>query len=236
MKARVSGYFFEIWNRIQKRYWNIMNVCSNFYGKVLMFHNICDAHINTLDSCQCKVDKFEEILIKLKANGRVISVYEMLDIIKFNKKEMFSVVTFDDIPDNVYYNAFPLLKKYNIPFTIFISTEFVNKEGFISLEHLREMVACSLCTLGAHSKEHRMLRGCDDIFSQLKENKEYLESLFDKKVDFLAYPYGRHESVPSTALKIANELGFKCAFSTIPSTINSFSSRNIFFLPRIIEN
>ncbi len=236
MMARIFGYYFEIWNRFQKRYWNIMDNFSNFHGKVLMFHNICNEHVDTLDSCQCKVNKFEEILKKNKESSRVISVYEMLDIIKLNKKETFSVITFDDIPDNVYYNAFPLLKKYNVPFTIFISTELVNKEGFISLKHLREMVSCPLCTLGAHSKEHRMLRGCHDIYCQLKENKEYLESLFEKKVDFLAYPYGRHESVPNPALKIAKELGFKCAFSTIPSTINSFSSRSIFFLPRIIEN
>lgn len=236
MMTRISGYIYEIWNRFQKYYWNVMDGFSNFHGTVLMFHNICNEYVDTLDSCQCKVDVFEKILVKIQGNSKVLSINEMLDIIEQNKKETFTVITFDDIPDNVYYNAFPLLKKHHIPFTIFVSTEFINKDGFITLEHLKEMIASPLCTLGAHSSEHLMLRGCNDVYSQLKENKLYLESIIGKKVDFLAYPYGRHESVSNTAKKVAKEIGFKCAFSTIPSSINRFSSQNKYFLPRVIEN
>lgn len=236
MISRFASYLFEIRNRLQMALWNIMDTISNYHGKAIMFHNISNETIDTLESCQCKVDVFEQILLNHLANSKIISIDEMMDIIDNNRKENFTIITFDDIPENVYTTAFPILQKYEVPFAIFVSTEFVDKKGFITLEQLKTMAKCPLCTVGAHSSDHIMLRECDNIYEQLQDNKNFLENQTGLKVQYLAYPYGRHESVPNKAKVIARRLGFKCAFSTIPSLINQCSSKNRYFLPRIVQN
>ena len=221
---------------MQMYIWNMADRFSKYHGNVIMFHNITDESIETLESCKCKVAVFEQILLDKLNKSQIISIDDMLRIIECKRFENFTVITFDDIPETVYTNAFPLLKKYNIPFTIFVSTEFVNRKGFVTLEQLKQMAECPLCTIGAHSDKHIMLRKCENIKDQLVKNKLFLETHIDKAVEYLAYPYGRYESVSKRAQKIAKEVGFKCAFSTIQSTINQMSSRNLYFLPRLIEN
>ena len=58
----------------------------------------------------------------------------MLSIIRNKDTKKFALITFDDIPESVFTNAYPILKKYNIPFTIFVAIKYIGEKGFISKE------------------------------------------------------------------------------------------------------
>ena len=56
------------------------------------------------------------------------------------KKSVF--ITVDDAYKSFYEHAFPILKKFNFPFSIFLSTNFVTeneKSDFVNWKMLREM-------------------------------------------------------------------------------------------------
>ena len=52
----------------------------------------------------------------------------------------------------------------------------------------------------------------------------------------MAYPYGRQSSVSRKIIGQAKKAGYKCAFGTIQAPISRMSSKNIFYLPRVVEN
>lgn len=63
-------------------------------------------------------------------------------------------MTFDDGLESVYRDALPILKKYSIPFCIFVITEKIGQSGYLSEVQLKELDQCHLCTLGAHTLSH----------------------------------------------------------------------------------
>ena len=99
-------------------------------GSILMFHRVCpsDERIRIQGNSGMEVTpQYLESLIKylLKLNYKIISldsVYECLK--KGHEGSKFIAFTFDDgYYDNFLY-AFPILKKYNIPFTIYVATNY----------------------------------------------------------------------------------------------------------------
>jgi len=58
----------------------------------------------------------------LSENKRVV---KLTDWIQYRPKDDVAI-TFDDSYENLYHNAVPILKKYNLPATFFISTGFVD--------------------------------------------------------------------------------------------------------------
>ena len=61
------------------------------------------------------------------------------------------LIVFDDGRIGNYTYAFPILKKYNMPFTMFIISGVVGDRDFVTWEHLKEMVDSGLCTIGSHT-------------------------------------------------------------------------------------
>ena len=99
-------------------------------GSILMFHRVCppDERVRIQSNSGMEVTpRYLELLIQyvLNLNYEIISldaVYERLQYGRSGKK--FIAFTFDDgYSDNLVY-AFPILKKYNIPFTIYVSTNY----------------------------------------------------------------------------------------------------------------
>lgn len=232
---RLINYYYEIRYRCLKAYWLCYSKFSNVHGLVLMYHHVSDQHFDTNDSCQHTISEFKKGIESLKKMGyRFVSISEALDIMRNKNDEKFAVVTFDDVSDDVYCNAYPILKHNNIPFTLFVTTNFINKVGFLSKYQLLEMDKDNLCTIGAHTVSHPMLRYSDDISYELKHSKNILEELLGHKVDYLAYPYGRQSSVSRKVQIIAKKSGYKCAFGTIQTPISDVSEKNMFYLPRVV--
>jgi len=70
---------------------------------------------------------FAQQLAYLKANFRVISVNQLVSEINEGFVEPYSVaLTFDDGHQDFYTNAWPLLKKYQLPASLYVTTGFVD--------------------------------------------------------------------------------------------------------------
>ena len=240
----IIGLYYDLLNIRKRHYWRKSISSSSIVGNVLMYHNITDEWTEDNVDCRCPIKVFEHYLNEyISAGFEFVTPNDIYHVITGQeKKNPFCLITFDDIPDNVFQNAYPILKKYNIPFTVFISTRYIDyinpntKQPYITSEHLMELDADPLCTVGAHSTSHNNLRYLHNSLEDLKMNKEFLEQKLGHSVEYLAYPYGTHVAVSRKNQREAEKLGFKCAFGTINAPITDISAKNLFFLPRMIKN
>lgn len=238
---RLKGLYYNFLDGRQRRGWRKSLDKSIIHGEVVMFHHITNEFVDTIPVCRCAVGVFEHYLDAYEKEGyRFVSIKEATSIICEGKDSRpFCVITFDDIPENVYYNAYPILKQRGIPFSIFITSKYVDwknpdtGETYITKEELRKMDKDPLCTVGAHTSNHAILRNVSNPQKEMQDNKEWLENLLGHPIDYLAYPYGKHSSISNNIQSIAKEIGFKCAFGTIEAPITDESSKHMYFLPRI---
>lgn len=128
-------------------------------------------------------------------------------------------VTFDDgYRDNLRVAA-PILEKFGIPYTVFVSTSFVRNHAplFLSPDELRELAGRPLARIGTHGHAHVPLTRCNDaeLKCELETSKSYLEDLLGTRVDMIAYPYG---DVDRRVRDAAGEAGYQfgaCSYEGI---------------------
>lgn len=154
-------------------------------------------------------------------------------------------VSFDDIDDSVYDNAFPILKENQIPFTIFIIAGQVGKDfdnlQLSSWKQLREMVESRLVTVGSHTFNMHKLVGEEPIFlkksnlhafeEDLLLSKKTIEKNLGVKVEDFAYPYGNGQDELANVIQ---KSGFKSAYILAPRAITSDNDR--YWMNRILVN
>lgn len=126
--------------------------------------------------------------------------------------ERVIAVTFDDIYDNVFHKAWPVLQELNIPATMFISTAFPDSpEPFpfdhwarqfygdvpqsdwlpIQSRHLEQMLDSDLIEVGAHTHTHQDFRTRPADFAQdLNFGIQQLQERFSVERPPFAFPYG----------------------------------------------
>ena len=123
-------------------------------------------------------------------------------------------ITFDDIFYDTAEEAIPFLTELGIPFCVFISDCFINKENYLTSDQLHSLLNNRLCTIGYHSKSHIMMRNLttEEILEEI--DCSAFERAIKKKIDYLAFPYG---SVFACGLKKASisKSMYKYSFSTI---------------------
>jgi peptidoglycan/xylan/chitin deacetylase (PgdA/CDA1 family) len=106
---------------------------------ILMFHRVKQSIDNLLDrrTGVCGLEDFEKILIYLKDTGyRFFSLNDLVDMLSNRRHGRFVALTFDDGFKDIYQNVFPILKKYNIPATLFLITSTVNSKSLLWLHKL----------------------------------------------------------------------------------------------------
>lgn len=134
-------------------------------------------------------------------NYSVISLSELLKGLKngqFPPKPV--VITIDDGFKSTFTLAYPVLKKYNFPATLFIYTDFIEKNNnSLTWGEIKEMTENNL-EIGSHALSHYNLlkykenENYENYLARIKKeiflSKEILESKIGGKVKFFAYPYG----------------------------------------------
>lgn len=213
-------------------------------ARVYMFHSVVDTPMQVYSEFAITKDSFERFIRHELSRGQKPMDAEMLKCAVDNPdayKNHF-VVTFDDIYDSVYENAYPVLKELNVPFIIFVTPKLIDtidpwhKHPMITMDHLHEMAKDPLCIFGAHGMEHRKFREYNETETEIsmRESKRWLEQTFGKPVDFFAFPYGRRVEVSNTNVRTLSTCDFHCGFSALNGSLKQkwFSGR--WFLPRIL--
>ena len=171
---------------------------------ILTYHNFTK---NEGSSYDMNIVEFEKQMDYLAAhNYSVISLSELLKELRAGQLPPKPIViTIDDGFKSTYTLAYPVLKKYNFPATLFIYTNFIEKNnGSLTWEEIREMTKNNI-EIGSHTLSH-----CNLLKYKKNENyetylarvrreiflsKEILESKIEGKVKFFAYPYGVYSPI-----------------------------------------
>ncbi len=137
------------------------------------------------------------------------------------------VITMDDGWEGVYRHAWPVLKEFGFPFTIYLYKNYVNIGGrSLTWAQIREMMDSGLCTIGSHSVTHdsmtaRKGRSDEDYTAWLRDelalSKEFLEKNLGITCTSFAYPYGNY----NTAIRdLAHEAGYTNMVTVNGSKVN----------------
>ncbi|MDD5496288.1 MAG: polysaccharide deacetylase family protein [Candidatus Omnitrophica bacterium] len=124
-------------------------------------------------------------------------------------------ITFDDGYYNNYKYAFPALKKYNLPATIFVITDKIGRDGWVGWKEIKEMADFGIMTIGSHTKSHVWLPTLDDkrLKAEIYGSKDILEKGLGRRVDYFCYPLGGYDERVKEYVK---EAGYKGACATNP--------------------
>lgn len=180
---------------------------------VLMYHSIGYEKDNPV---RLPVVNLEKQMKYLKDNNyTTLSLDELYDYFENNKPipEKSIVLTFDDGYLDNYTKLYPVLKKYGLKGTIFVITKAIDKEKDYLLSSQLKELDKSCLTIESHTACHENLSelSYDKQLKTLKDSKEYLEKTLNRKVNYIAYPFGKYNK---ETLKAAKDAGYKMAFTT----------------------
>jgi peptidoglycan/xylan/chitin deacetylase (PgdA/CDA1 family) len=189
--------------------------------QILTYHRICDNF--DWGITRQKVSQFEKGIKFLHHQG-----YKTVALEKtFKPAETLDrkvAITFDDGYEDVYSNAFPILRKYNFTAFVFLITAFVGKynswdyhfgksrrKKHLSWKQVKEMSKFGF-GFGSHTVNHPDLTkiGKKFVEYELKKSKEVLEDKLGKETIFLSYPFGRYNRFVQEEAK---RLGYKRAYT-----------------------
>ena len=199
---------------------------------VLCYHSISDEKY----SHAINLEKFSEQMEKISHYAKFVSLDEIVGVLDGRKMTVPCVaVTFDDGYKDLT-KVIPVLKKYNIPATVFVMSEpekvdvggIGNKINLLTLEEIKYLHSQGVA-VGAHSATHADFRNLNEakIKYEIVESKKILEDRLGFGVDYFAYPRGVYNEKIVEAVKRA---GFKEAFTIEACGIKQ--GKNRWLIPR----
>lgn len=214
----------------------LVNLLRQYYVvPILMYHSV-NPNALSKNHLAVSVEAFERQMHFLKSHHyNVMTLKSITALIKAKKDFLLRTVaiTFDDGYKDVYTYAFPILKKYNLPATIFI---IVNEVGRLqgdrlSWDEIKEMQASGIIVIGSHAMGPEPLinlKSEKEIKYEIFESKKVLEQNLGSQVEAFSYPEGRFNDKIKEFVIAA---GYKLAVTTNPG--KKFPNDDIFSLKRL---
>ena len=115
-------------------------------GLVYMLHHICQKNpkgIPTNEDLKVSPDFLESIILKYKKQGfNFVSLDDLSTIISSDKEpeRPFISFTIDDGYLDNYTQALPVFERLQVPFAIFVATDFINQKAILWWDILEELV------------------------------------------------------------------------------------------------
>jgi len=207
---------------------------------ILIYHKFGEDKYPTTNVA---LDRFEEQMQFLQDNSyQVIALSDLVDNLKGQGggalPEKTVVITIDDGYMSTYTAAWPILKKYGYPFTVFLYVKAVESKyrNFLTWAQIREMQAAGV-DFQPHTYSHHRLGSWDPsldeigyrnwISMDLQKGSAVLKELFGIQSRYIALPYGEYNTI---IIDEAQKLGFKAILTQDPGSISS--STDLFRIPR----
>jgi peptidoglycan/xylan/chitin deacetylase (PgdA/CDA1 family) len=191
---------------------------------ILYYHAVSDTILG-IEELFVSPSDFEQQMLYLKDNSYSIITFD--DLPEIEKYEKPVIITFDDGYENNYTKAYPILKKFNFPAVIFLTTDYMDKNNYLKQWQIEEMK--DLISFEAHAVSHPDLTtlSLDALTYELTESKKILKDLTGRESIAFAYPFGIYNQ---TVIDVTKK------HFTYAVTINSglfFSQDNHYTIKRV---
>lgn len=204
--------------------WLIQLVTSQFAmatqssAVALMYHHFGD---DRYPSTNIRIEQFEQHLEFLETNNfQVLALDTVLNALQSNQAlpDKTVVITMDDAYLSVYQEAYPRLKQRNWPFTVFVSTDYIDKQfsNYMSWAQMQEMQQHG-ASFGNHTRSHDYLikRKKDEnkhaweqrIRDDLNHAQKSLHDELANVIQVVAYPYGEYDLALAQIIESLNLIG-----------------------------
>jgi peptidoglycan/xylan/chitin deacetylase (PgdA/CDA1 family) len=190
---------------------------------VLMYHNVGippkDALLRGLYVTP-RMFRFQMWYLKV-AGFNVVPLKEILAYMKGNiSGRRIVAITFDDGYQDFYDNAYPVLKSYDYPATVFLVSDYIGRENLwdyknvnarkklLGWKYVHELKGRGI-VFGSHTKTHPFLSTLSqpEIDEELMGSKAHLEETLQLPVEFFCYPFGDYDDRVKDAVQEAGYLG-----------------------------
>lgn len=220
-------------------------------GEVWELHSVTNTFSKDMVIRQYEISpgRLESLIIEYKKKGyEFVSLAEVLDRLKEQKLTQkwrnifhrFVAITMDDGFKDNYEVAYPIFRKYNIPFCIYIASGFIEQSVFphndsaykaLTIEQLKILASDDLCTIGAHTAHHVDLMSLSQaqMREEILDSTKKIESWIGRRVVDFSSPYGSYNNASISILK---ELGYHTHVASWGGEVRINSS--IWSIPRII--
>lgn len=183
---------------------------------VLYYHSVLpESETPTKNEVTISPEKLKEELKIVQSLGyTTLTMSEVNDYITNNKPipKKSILITFDDGYTDNYVHAFPILKELNMKATIFVISSGIDSGYYLSQDQLKEMSNYGI-DIESHTVNHVHLNtlSYEEQLKELKESKAKIESVTNKPVLSIAYPFGDFNA---NSEKAAQDAGYSLAFTT----------------------
>lgn len=208
-----TSFYFWCW---------LIRSAANFWQPrpeviVLMYHSVED----TAWKYGVRVSEFERQLSYLARHLRVVKIEDVVAYVQGRRMlpKRSVAITIDDGYLDTYQAVFPLLKKYNLPATVFLTTDLSPRPELGNLprpswEQVAEMARSGLVNFEVHGHEHKNLAALSRDPEALAAEIDHCRELIRKFTGYLpacvAYAAGHKNQAVIDYLKRA---GFRAAFA-----------------------
>lgn len=187
------------------------------HATLLLYHHVSS---DTPPSTSLSVEQFESHLHYLNDHHVVLPLTEIVNKLQTNKTlpDKAVAITFDDGYRNILENAHPLLEKYAMPYTVFISPSLIGTQSDqLNWSEVKAMSKQGVTFANHTSKhDHLLSRKKDEndqqwlarIMADIETAEERLDQEVGYSLKWLAYPYGEYNLLLKTALVARDYIGF----------------------------
>jgi len=216
---------------------------------ILLYHRV--ANVNSDPQLLCvSPTNFEQQIYCLKIKYKFISLSELGHQIKTGRVERNTlVITFDDGYLDNLTDALPILTKYKVPATIFVTagkiddkkpfdwdngTPVSDRGAALNQQELIALASSPLIEIGAHTMTHPHLSAlsAQDQRLEIEQSKKKIQSILGKEVSAFAYPFGTQADFTIETEEIVRSAGFKVACANFFGITTN--SSDVFKLPRLL--
>jgi peptidoglycan/xylan/chitin deacetylase (PgdA/CDA1 family) len=213
-------------------------------ASILLFHRVSNT---SSDYITTRPDLFDDLMREIKSEFEPTPLSILVEAIQSRTPPAPKTVaiTFDDAYGDTFRYAAPILLKYGIPATFFITSGYIGTDksypwdaetdqnnDVMNWEEVKEL-ARSGFEIGSHTVNHLNLghSSFEAIRDEMVRSKSQIENVIQKEVKSFAYPFGWKDSIALSGPEIAQEAGYECCCMAYGGKVTEKS--NPYYLHRI---